>query len=223
MPIELTMRVFSRFRTRRADALVELGVGLAGDLLASLVVDVAVRPEDRDVAAPLRRHLAGLAHLYFLMRIRVPHSPEVICTSSIRLLMIWRPQPRLRWPAKVFSVLGSSTVACVEPLALVQDLHLQPLPSLRLPPQPERQVQLLVAAVGVLERVDARLDERELDLVDLIARHGEVLAESGGLRGRDDLHLRRDRDRHRHLARALARRARAERFLPATWDALAGS
>src|SRR5690242_20205970 len=80
----------------RAHALVEVRIRLPGDLLAALVVDVAVRPENGDVAAALRRHLAGLAHLYFLMTIRVPHSPEVMSTSSIRLLMIWRPHPRLR-------------------------------------------------------------------------------------------------------------------------------
>src|SRR5689334_2375374 len=89
----------------------------------------------------------------------------------------------------------------VESLALVQNLHLQELPPLRLrlAAQAKRQMELLVAAVGVLEGVDAGLHQRELDLVDLIARETDIFAERRGLSRRDDLHLRCHRNGHRNL------------------------
>src|SRR5207253_6521647 len=81
-----------------------------------LVVDVTVGPEHGDVTAPLHGDLAGFAHLYFLINMRVPQSPDVMTTTSIRLRMIWRPHPRFFPPENVFSGLGSSTACWSNPV-----------------------------------------------------------------------------------------------------------
>src|SRR6476619_7649179 len=99
----------------RIEIPIELRVGLPGDLFSPLVVDVTVGPEDRDVSPALDRDLAGFAHLYFLMSMRVPHSPEVISTSSIRLLMMWRPHPRRLLSSNVFCGVGDSTPSASKP------------------------------------------------------------------------------------------------------------
>src|SRR6266540_2537522 len=99
-----------------ASARLQLRVRLSRDLLSPLVVDVSVGRENRHVSAPLGRNPANFAHLYFLMRIRVPPSPDEMATESIRLRMICNPHPRFWRPEKVFSAVGISTDVWSKPL-----------------------------------------------------------------------------------------------------------
>ena len=115
--------------------------------------------------------------------------------------MILMPQPRFRLDLSAAAISGVLSRVGIEPVARVRDVDLEVgAPAAFLGADAEGELDLAVRRRAVLERVDAGFDDGHLHLVDLVAAHLHPLAERRDLRRGGNLHFRRNRNGHVHLA-----------------------